>query len=135
MVKRYIEACRAHDTRLLLVFVLALLAALEAMAAAYWFRGTNVFLSLGEIGAFSRAWLALSLISGLGLVGYILVTSERFHRDVVPKCPRCTVSVRNLDDFLMAVSFPAASNATAVIRCDVCDHGITEFRPGAFRGQ
>jgi hypothetical protein len=134
MVRRYVDACRAHDSRLLLVFALALFAALEVLAAGYWFRGANVFASLGELGAFSRVWIALSLALGVGLVVYILVTSDRFHRNAVPKCPRCAVSIRNLDDFLMALSFPGLPK-TAVIRCDVCDHGIAEFRPGAFYAQ
>ncbi|MBL8514304.1 MAG: hypothetical protein JNJ55_09970 [Betaproteobacteria bacterium] len=133
VVMRYVEACRAHDARLLLVFALALLAALEAIAVGYWFRGANVFASLAELGAFSRVWIALTVIAGVGLLLYILATSARFHREVVPKCPRCTVSVRNLDDFLMSMSFPALPGATSAIRCDVCNHGIAEFSPGAFR--
>ena len=79
-------------------FLLALLAALEAVVVGFWFRGGNVFMTVGEPGAFSRFWLALSVFAALGLVVYILATSERFHRNAVPKCPRCEVSVRNLDD-------------------------------------
>lgn len=133
IVNRYVDACRAHDKRLLLLFLLALLAALEAVVVGFWFRGGNVFMTVGELGAFSRFWLALSVFAALGLVVYILATSERFHRNAVPKCPRCEVSVRNLDDFLMAAAFPAIAGRQAVIRCDICNHGIAEFWPGAFR--
>ncbi len=132
VVRRNSEVCRAHDSRLLLVFFLAVLAAVEPVAAGYWFRGANVFSSLGDIGSFSRAWLGLSVLAGLALAFCILATSTRFHRQVVPKCPRCAVAIRNLDDFLMAMSFPAIAPQATTLRCDVCNHGIAEWRPGTF---
>lgn len=133
VVRRYAESYRAHDTRLLLFFALAVSAALEAVAAGYWFRGTNVFHSVTELGTFSQVWLTFTVLAGMSLALYILATSKRFHRNTVPRCPRCAASIRNLDDFLMAMTFPAAMSSPTALQCDICDHRITEICPGSFR--
>ncbi|MBL8520889.1 MAG: hypothetical protein JNK75_09465 [Betaproteobacteria bacterium] len=134
VVRGYAEACRAHDARLLVWFGLALFAALEVVAGGFLFLDANVLANFGQIGPFARAWTALSLAAAVGLAVYILATSSRFHRNSVPRCPRCTVSIRNLDDFLMAMSLPApVGHMAASVRCDVCEHGIADWNAGAFR--
>jgi hypothetical protein len=133
LVREYARSCRLHDARLLTAFFIVLAPTLMAVSGALWFRDANVLTVLPELGLFSKVWLGISFLGVAALAAHILFFSNRFHRNVVPRCQRCTCSIRNLDDFLMAMSMPGAMSSRAPsVECDVCKHVIARWDGGPF---
>lgn len=133
-LKGYIRACREHDQRLLTAFLLCLVPVLQVVVAGLMFRHANPFTEVESLGMFTLAWGGLSLLAIVGLAGYILFTSERFHRACRPRCQRCTSSIRDLDDLVMqlSVAYRPQSSQAQGLRCDICDHLIACWEAGPF---
>ncbi len=126
-LRDYIRACTHYQRRLVVLFLAALSPALETVLASYLLHGTWLPADAMARESFALIWASASLVAVTVLAAYIVFNSERFHRDVVPRCPRCTCEVRNVDDFMMAMAVPELRPRTApLFRCDACDHVIAQ---------
>ena len=132
-LRGYMRASRHYQTRLIVLFIAALSPALETVIASYLLHGT--WLPAGAVAreSFALIWASASVVAVVVLAAYIIFNSERFHRDVVPRCPRCTCEVRNVDDFMMVMAVPEMRARTApLFRCDTCDHVIAKSGDSVF---
>lgn len=132
-LRGYICASRHYQRRLVVLFLAALSPALETVVASYLLHGTLFPADVVARESFALIWASASVVAVVVLAAYIIFNSERFHRDVVPRCPRCTCEVRNVDDFMMVMAVPEMRARTApLFRCDACDHVIAKSGESAF---
>lgn len=124
-LRGYIAACRHYDRRLVVLFLVALSPALETVVASYLLHGTWLPTDAVARESFALIWASASVVAVVALAAYIILNSERFHRHVVPRCPRCTCEIRNANDFMMAMAIPELRVRSApIFVCDACDHVI-----------
>lgn len=133
MVKDYVAAYRRHDKKLVILAILALLPAAEAMFAAYLWRDGQS-LAVLNVGGFAFWWTVASLIAALLLALHIVWSSKRFYREAAPRCPRCTAVIRDLDDLMMSAEMQKLRGTKEKKRllCDACNHLIAESGNSVF---